>query len=74
MYRMGKARSAFWPGRDTGGEPASCTGGREHSVTLWAPCVTRLCLRVSNKYSGVAAEFALDLKLDVAEVKRRWHS
>jgi hypothetical protein len=28
MHRMGKARSAFWPGRDTGGGlPAARVGG-----------------------------------------------
>jgi hypothetical protein len=32
-----KARSAFWPGRDTEG-PASCGGGRENSVALQVPC------------------------------------
>jgi len=44
MYRVGKALGAFWLGRDTGREPASCAGGRENSLALQAPSVTRLCL------------------------------
>jgi hypothetical protein len=42
----------FWPGRDMGiGEPASCAGGRENSVTLHAPSVFRLCLQVLKNVS-----------------------
>jgi hypothetical protein len=46
MYSVGKAPGAFWLGSDTGREAASCAGGRENSVALQAPSVTRLCLQV----------------------------
>ena len=46
LCSVGKALGAFWPGRDTGREPASCGGGRENSTALQAPCVLRLCLEV----------------------------
>src|SRR6266852_6132520 len=39
LSSMGKALGAFWPGRDTGREPASCGGGRENSTALQDPCV-----------------------------------
>jgi hypothetical protein len=57
-----KALGAFWPGRDTGREPASCVGGRENSVALQALGATRLCLQVLNvkrlSWYSVTAEVA----------------
>jgi hypothetical protein len=64
VHVLGKALGAFWLGRDTGREPASCTGGRENSVALQALRVTGLCLHVLNVYSTtvwfVAAEVAVN--------------
>ncbi len=44
LGRVGKAHGAFWPGRDTGGEPVSCRGGQENSTVLQGACVFRLSL------------------------------
>ena len=35
---VGKALGAFWPGRDTGTEPANCVGGGEHRSTAGSRC------------------------------------
>jgi hypothetical protein len=59
MYSVGKALGTFWPGRDTRREPASWADGRENSVALQAPSVTRLCLQVWKRLC-VAAEAAVD--------------
>jgi hypothetical protein len=56
---VGKALGAFWPGRDTGREPASCVGGRENCVALQALGVTRLCLQVLNVYYDVVCVMSL---------------
>ena len=37
VLSVGKVLGAYWPGRGTGREPASCAGGRENSVALQVP-------------------------------------
>jgi hypothetical protein len=43
MYRVGKARKRFLARPGNRREPASCAGGRENSLALQAPNVSRLC-------------------------------
>ena len=42
---------------------ATCAGGRENSVALWALCMSRLCLKVLKRLlcrmSGIAFELEL---------------
>jgi hypothetical protein len=46
------------PGHETNKrEPVSCAGGRENSVALQTPIMTRLCLQVWNVYYSVVRRF-----------------
>jgi hypothetical protein len=51
MYRVGKARKRFLARSGHGREPASCAGGRENSLALQAPGVTRLCRESERIYA-----------------------
>ncbi len=55
LSSVGKVRGAFWPGRDTGGEPASCGDGRGNSTVLQDRCVFRVSLEVVTEQEVTSA-------------------
>jgi hypothetical protein len=51
MYRVGKERKRSLARPGHGREPASCAGGRENSLALQAPGVSRLCRESERIYA-----------------------